>query len=137
MKNIYFLLIYWLFYRKIHLVKRSIYILYMKFAVFLLLLTLIISGGAHANDVSCQSGLMKPNINPVLIMAEEDKPADLTVAEARLRLKENRTVAANEEEQEKQEPVQANNEKANTKKQSRLGGIFDILLPSKLRNPVR
>ncbi len=104
----------------------------------LFILLIVASFGSNANDVSCQSEIMKPKLSASLILEEDQKPAELTVAEAKLRLKKIENTAETEEEQSEQDDTaQANTEKATAKKQSRLGGIFDILLPSKLRNPVR
>lgn len=110
----------------------------MKFAVLIILL-IVASLGVHAGDVSCQSEIMKPKISAVHVMDEDQKPADLTVAEAKLRLKENNELQASDEEEQIQqdETAQVESKKVTAKKQSRLGGIFDILLPSKLRNPVK
>lgn len=109
----------------------------MKLVVLLISLT-VFSIGAHANDVSCQSEIMKPKLSASLLIEEDQKPAKLTVAEAKLRLKAiDDSEEAEEEQTQQDESAQVGSEKAVTKKQSRLGGIFDILLPSKLRNPVR
>lgn len=121
----------------------------MKFGFLLLILLLsLLLGFAQAGDVSCQVDLLQPKINAAVIIAEANKPAKLTVAEARLRLQKTQ-VADDTESAKKQngqvqnshkETAQATDEKETTKaakKPSRLGGIFEILLPSKLRNPVK
>lgn len=143
------------------------------FLVLILLSGLLLGiGFAQAGDVSCQVDLLKPKINAAVILEEANKPAKLTVAEARLRLqksqvtddtepahKENGQVqngqvhngqvhngqvhngqVHNDHKETTQETAQTNDEKETAKaakKPSRLGGIFDILLPSKLRNPVK
>ncbi len=132
----------------------------MKFGFLLLILLsslLLGIGFAHAGDVSCQVDLLKPKINAAVIIEEANKPAKLTVAEAKLRLqksqvaddteqahKKNRQAkngqAQNSQQKTNQETAQTNDEKETTKaakKTSSLGGIFKILLPSKLRNPVK
>lgn len=115
---------------------------------FLLILITIVtaSGTAFAGDDSCQVNLLKPKINPSVIAEEDSQPAKLTVAEARLRLQQTRQDQQRTEE-ESQDTAQVDNaqvdgeeapaEAEENKKSSRLGGIFDILLPSKLRNPVK
>ncbi len=94
---------------------------------------LLVMGFAQAGDVSCQVDMLKPKMNAALI-EEDQKPASITVAEARIRLQSRKeetkqeTVMVEQDEQaEKEEPA---------KKESGLGSMFDILLPSKLRNPV-
>ena len=117
----------------------------MKFGFLRLIILsslLLGTGFAQAGDVSCQVDLLKPKINAAVIEEEASKPASLTVAEARLRLKQNQADddAEQKQQQNGQETAQNNDDKVATKatkKTSRLGGIFDILLPSKLRNPVK
>jgi len=94
--------------------------------------------------VSCQVDLLKPKINAAVIVEEANKPAKLTVTEARLRLQQSQVaderVAEETEqtqEQNNKDTAPTNTEKVTAKKTTRLGGIFDILLPSKLRNPVK
>jgi ribosomal protein L12E/L44/L45/RPP1/RPP2 len=103
--------------------------------LFSLLTLLLVLGSAQAGDVSCQVDVLKPKMNASIIKEEAEKPADLTVAEARLRLKnrqqvsqQDNSMADQEQQTEKEEPA---------KKESGLGSMFDILLPSKLRNPVQ
>lgn len=88
-----------------------------------------------ANDVSCQSDLMKPKLNATMTLNESEKPAQLTVSDTQTRLKESRT--KNTAESEKENTISASEEKPTAKKESSLGDIFDILLPAKLRNPVK
>ncbi len=112
----------------------------MKIGIITIVLLLLV-GIAQAGDVSCQVDLLKPKMNAAVIVEEANKPATLTVAESRLRL-QNRKLAetAGDPEQEDQEPEpQEDTEVAakSAKKESRIGGIFDILLPAKLRNPVK
>ncbi len=113
----------------------------MKVGIFTILL-LLLGGFAQAGDVSCQVDLLKPKINAVVIEEEINKPATMTVAEARLRLQNSRNTEQPDEQQEEggeenDEPVQTEDTEVTAKKESRMGGIFDILLPSKLRNPVK
>lgn len=112
-----------------------------------LLSSLIISAGfAQAGDVSCQVDLLKPKFNASLIEDEAKKPAKMTVTETKHRLKQSLKKPGSENKSEQksenktQETAQVENKKVAdkiVKKTSRLGGIFDILLPSKLRNPVK
>lgn len=100
------------------------------------------TAAAWANDGSCQVDLLKPKFNAAVIEAESTKPAQLTVSETKLRLQQNQlqTDTQANNKQQAQETVQTNDEKTqekSTEKTSRLGGIFDILLPSQLRNPVK
>lgn len=94
---------------------------------------------AQAGDVSCQVDLLKPKIKAAIIEEEMDKPAQLTVADARLRSqqKNQQDVAESKQQQNAQIPDNEENSEKSSKKPSRLGGIFEILLPSKLRNPVK
>ncbi len=128
----------------------------MKFGVLLFIMLsfqLFVSGFASAGDVSCQVDLLKPKINVALIQDEADKPASLTVSETKLRLQQHQanhnsstdTTIQESGEQSKdknkqnQETAQSPSDKVNnkaTKKSSGSGGIFDILLPSKLRDSV-
>jgi len=94
-------------------------------------------GTAHANDVSCQVNVLKPKLSATSIKAESDKPAKITVTEARLRLSQST-------EKNKQETVQTDSQTEEkdindepVEKESGLGNMFDILLPAKLRNPVQ
>ena len=115
---------------------------------FLLILITIVtaSGTAFAGDDSCQVNLLKPKINASVIAEEDSQPARITVAEARLRLQHTRKDQQLIEE-ESQDTAQVDSSQVDSeessadaeedKKTSRLGGIFDILLPSKLRNPVK
>jgi len=110
---------------------------------------LLAFGMAKAGDESCQAELLKPKYKAPLIEEEENKPGALTVAEARIRLLQSRQVVADIEAaeanndsgavEEEQPTPEEDSEVANeaAKKESRLGGIFDILLQSKLRNPVK
>jgi hypothetical protein len=103
------------------------------------------NGLAKAGDVSCQAELLKPKFKAPLIEEEEHKAGSLTVAEARIRLQQSRqeiaavespkAAATEEPEVAAEEEPEVTDEAA--KKESRVGGFFDILLPSKLRNPVR
>ncbi len=104
----------------------------MKFGVIFLALLFGIAS-AQANDVSCQVDMLTPKINAAIIEEEADKPAKMTVAEARLRLQKN----PEEEERETAQTENKNIPAEAAKKESRLGGLFDILLPSKLRNPAK
>lgn len=115
----------------------------MKVGVIFTLLFLAM-GLAHAGDVSCQADLLKPKFKAPLIEEEAHKAGSLTVAEARIRLQQSRQeiaavetpkVATDEPETTPEEDSEVTEESA--KKESRVGGFFDILLPSKLRNPVR
>ncbi|MCB1582489.1 MAG: hypothetical protein R3E90_04805 [Marinicella sp.] len=99
-----------------------------------LLTLLLVMGFAQAGDVSCQVDMLKPKMNANFI-EEDQKPATITVTEARIRLQarqetpQKETALSEQDEQtEKEEPA---------KKESGLGSMFDILLPSKLRNPVQ
>ncbi len=113
------------------------------FLLLILLTSLLLATGfARAGDVSCQVDLLKPKFNASVIAEEANKPAKLTVTETKLRLKQNLKKLDSEDQRENnnQETVQVENKKEadkSVKKSSRLGGIFDILLPSKLRNPVK
>lgn len=108
---------------------------------FITLLLLLVMGAVKAGDVSCQVDLLKPKIKAAVIIEETDKPATMAIAEGKLRLQNSR------ENKELEQQDQENHDAALTedsevtektaKKESRLGGIFDILLPSKLRNPVK
>jgi len=132
----------------------------MKFGFLLLILYSSLLLGislAQAGDVSCQVDLLKPKTNATVIIEEANKPAKLNVAEARLRLQKNQVTDATEAVQVQNGQVQneqvqnnqqkttqktalTNDEKETTKaakKTSKRGGIFEILLPSKLRNPVK
>lgn len=102
----------------------------MKFGIIVLSL-LFGFATAQANDVSCQVDMLTPKINATIIEEEADKPAEMTVAEARLRLQKK----SDEEERETAQTENENIPAEAAKKESRLGGLFDILLPSKLRNP--
>lgn len=98
------------------------------FTFFLLL------GAAQASDVSCQINILKPKMNATLIEEEQDKPAQITVAEARMRLQ------ASNDDAEERDSSQSDDEELTTEtaeKDSGLGSMFDILLPAKLRNPVQ
>ncbi len=126
----------------------------MKFGVLLFILLsfqILVSGFASAGDVSCQVDLLKPKVNAVLIQDEADKPASLTVADTKLRLQQHQSkhsntseTAAKENDKQlkdnsNQETAQSTPDKVNNKtakKSSGMGGIFDILLPSKLRDSV-
>ncbi len=100
-----------------------------------LLTLLLFMGFAQAGDVSCQVDMLKPKMNAKFI-EEDQKPGAITVAEARVRLQ-----ATQEEPKEETALVdqdeQTENEAPAKKEQSGLGSMFDILLPSKLRNPVQ
>lgn len=106
----------------------------MKTLLSLITIFLVV-GISQASDVSCQVDVLKPKMNPTLIEEEAEKPATMTVAEARIRLKNTQeeqqanTTLAQTEDQPEEEEV--------TEKESGLGSMFDILLPSKLRNPVQ
>ncbi|WP_223787320.1 hypothetical protein [Marinicella meishanensis] len=119
----------------------------MKVGLFITLL-LLAFGMAKAGDVSCQADLLKPKFKAPVIEEEDHKPGSLTLAEARLRLQQSRQEIAaidaaktspqtptEEEEPTPEEDSEVTNKSA--KKESRMGGLFDILLPSKLRNPVK
>lgn len=111
----------------------------MKVVIFTILL-LLLGGLAQAGDVSCQVDLLKPKMKAAVIEEEANKPATMTVAEARIRLQKSRQteqLAEQDDEEDNKEPVQSEDTEVAAKKESRLGGIFDILLPSKLRNPVK
>ena len=74
-------------------------------------------------------------MNASALQEDAQQAAQLTVAEARLRLKQDDEAA-----EEPQETAQTENEDLpaeTAKKESGLGNMFDILIPSKLRNPVR
>ncbi len=128
----------------------------MKFVLLLLILVsclLLGSGFAQAGDVSCQVNLLKPKLNPVIIQEEASKPAKLTVAETKIRLqksqsqddvqlssKQHTQQQAQQQKEEDQGTTQTNKEEVankTAKKTSGLGGIFDILLPSNLRDSVK
>jgi len=105
--------------------------------LFGLITILIVLGSAKANDVSCEVNVLKPKLSATLVQQESEKSADMTVAEARLRLKKSKqersqqvtqTESASENKDMAEKPV---------KKQSGLGNMFDILLPSKLRDPAQ
>ena len=96
----------------------------------------LLTGITQASVVSCQVDVLKPKMNAAALEENARQPAQLTVAEARLRLKKD-----DEDEQDKQqETAQNDNDELpaeTAKKESGLGNMFDILIPSKLRNPVR
>ncbi|MCX7552774.1 hypothetical protein OS175_02690 [Marinicella sp. S1101] len=102
---------------------------------FLLIILMFISLAAVANDVSCQSDLMKPKLNNTMTLTEAEKPAQLTVSDTQKRLKENRSKDI--EKSKTENTISATEEEPTVKKESSLGNIFDILLPAKLRNPVK
>lgn len=104
--------------------------------LFSLLALLLVMGFAQAGDVSCQVDVLKPKMNPI-IKDEAEKPADLTVAEARVRLKNRQKANQQETVLAKQEQKQQTEKDEPAEKESGLGSMFDILLPSKLRNPVQ
>ncbi len=105
--------------------------------LFSLVTILMVMGSAYASDVSCQVNILKPKLSAAVIQQEADKPAKLTVAEARLRLKKSaeervqQTAQTEEQTEDKELPDEP------VKRESGLGSMFDILLPSKLRNPVQ
>ncbi|MGJ8662823.1 MAG: hypothetical protein ACSHWU_04185 [Marinicella sp.] len=113
----------------------------MKISLIIITLFALI-GTASAGDVSCQGELMKPKIKVVAIQELPMTLSNLPVAEGHVETGinhnkgltsnvaglEQETVLAEEEDEADDEVV---------KKESRLGGIFEILLPSKLRNPAR
>ncbi|TDR20537.1 hypothetical protein [Marinicella litoralis] len=105
--------------------------------LFSLITILWVLSSAQASDVSCQVNVLKPKLSATVIQQESEKPANITVAEARLRLKHSaeqrvqetaQTEPAEEETELSEEPAE---------KESGLGSMFDILIPSKLRNPVQ
>jgi hypothetical protein len=103
--------------------------------VVILISLLLLAGLSHASDVSCQVDVLKPKMNATALQEEVSKPGEITVAEARLRLSKE-----DKEEQQEQETAQTDNEELpaeTAKKESGLGNMFDILIPAKLRNPVR
>ncbi len=112
----------------------------MKFGfilLFLATLSCISIGAAKAGDVSCQTDILKPKMQASMVLEEHDKPAKLTVAETQIRLRNHHK---NSTQEAAQETAQNNEQEAATesaKKSSPLGGLFDILLPSKLRNPAK
>lgn len=106
------------------------------------------SSFARAGDVSCEVDSLKPKINAAMILDEASKPAEVTVAEARMRLQKSheqkhteqtqkQLVQQQNQKEDEQETSQNNNDKVAAKKTSGMGGIFDILLPSKLRDSVK
>ena len=99
--------------------------------IFSIILLHLLLGSVQASDTSCQVNVLKPKMSSALTIAEQSKPAELTIAEARIRL--------NQDADEKpQETAKVDEEKVETaKKESGLGSMFDILLPSKLRNPAQ
>ncbi|MFC3192917.1 hypothetical protein ACFODZ_01560 [Marinicella sediminis] len=100
---------------------------------FIIIICLTLAGISHAGDVSCQVDVLKPKMNATSLQDEVSKPAQITVAEARLRLQA-------EVEEEPPESSQSENDEIpaeTAKKESGLGNMFDILIPAKLRNPVR
>lgn len=99
-----------------------------------LLALLLVMGFAQAGDVSCQVDMLKPKMNANLI-EENQKPGSITVAEARIRLQASQEVAKNKTAMVEQEKQAEKEEPA--KKESGMGSMFNILLPSKLRNPVQ
>lgn len=96
----------------------------------------LLTSFTHAGDVSCQVDVLKPKMNVAAFQVNAQQPALITVAEARIRLRQD-----DEGEQEKQlEMAQTDNDELpaeTAKEESGLGNMFDILIPSKLRNPVR
>lgn len=95
---------------------------------------LLVMGFAQAGDVSCEVDMLKPKMSAKFI-EEEQKPAAITVAEARIRLQARQDEP--EEETVLVEQEKSTEEDEPAKKESGLGSMFDILLPSKLRNPVQ
>ena len=102
----------------------------MKTIFSIIFLHLLLSS-AQASDVSCQVNVLKPKMSAVMTVDEKSKPAEFTIAEARIRLKK-------DSDEKPQETAKVDEEKVETaKKESGLGSMFDILLPSKLRNPAQ
>lgn len=102
----------------------------------LIVIGFLLTGITHAGDVSCQVDVLKPKMNATALQDDVEQPAQMTVAEARLRLSHDE----DETDEEQQETAQTDNEDLpaeTAKKESGLGNMFDILIPSKLRNPVR
>ncbi len=119
---------------------------------FSILAFLLVMGAAKAGDISCQVDLLKPKIKAAVIEEEVVKDSELTFAEARIRSQQvtkkaepviENTIAETEQQITKiemEDSLQTEDSEVTTKsekKESRRGGLFDILLPSKLRNPVR
>jgi len=100
-----------------------------------LLILFVVVGTAHANDVSCQVDMLKPKLKASVIHDETDMPAGITVSDAIIRLKKQNKSESIELESAQVENEETENEPV--KKESGLGSMFDILLPSKLRNPVQ
>lgn len=112
----------------------------MKIGLIIITLFIII-GTASAGDVSCQTDLMKPKIKAAVIDIEVLEPTGFMLAEGRVKsASSDEPLSQKNAPEEEQETAQVNEDETNTeaeKKESRLGGLFEILLPSKLRNPAR
>jgi|GEM_PF-1802286 len=124
----------------------------MKFVLLLLFfVSCFLFGGnfAQAGDVSCQVDLLKPRVN----ISQYTQATEITTTETKVQIQQNQLKNDNQHAQvqssqeqgegegEGEGETQTNTNSDNTtektvKKASRLDGIFDILLPSKLRNPV-
>lgn len=106
-------------------------------SLFCLVTILLVLGSAQASDVSCQVNVLKPKLNTTVIKDESDKPAKITVAEARIRLMQSVEERNQETAQVETLPEDKEITDEPAKKESGLGNMFDILLPAKLRNPVQ
>ncbi len=118
------------------MIKQSIYHINMKVIISLVTILWVL-GTAHASDVSCQVNVLKPKLSATTVQKEADKPAAMTVAEARLRLKKSAEQRNQETAQAEPQPEEKESTDEPVTKESGLGNMFDILLPSKLRNPAQ
>lgn len=123
----------------------------MKFGLMVLaLLSILLLGSslAQAGDEPCEVNLLQPKIKAAIISDEHHPSSQLTVAEVKSRLQQNQqkiTTDSNSAENKQQVTQITDEEKPDVtkdddkpvKQPSRLGGIFDILLPATLRNPVK
>ena len=109
---------------------------------------------AQAGDTSCQVDLLQPKVNVTQIQDQITRPNsnELAVADAKLDSQKKPVnkkdknlqhaysqIKKNTEHKDQRTISEPTNEVADktAKKNTKPGGFFDILLPSKLRNPVK